>query len=663
MPASDNNNSARSLIERLEQRTLLAFSSYAQLISQDNAIAAYGEITGAGQTVAVIDTGIDYTHPSLGGGIGPDKKVIAGYDFLDNDSDPMDTEGHGTSVAGVIAADRYTYQGIEYQGIAPDAKLVALRVGTEDSILDSNIEKALKWVIANHERYGITVVNLSLGSGAYQAEQSNAQLSDEYAQLAALNISVFAASGNSGRSRVSGNGVAYPAADANVTAVGSVTASDQIAEYTQRGTELDLLAPGDNIVTTSRGGGFETTSGTSFASPLIAGVAALVRQVASFLTPAEVTSIIRSSGVTNYDGDNETGRTSGREYSRVNVFAAVRSVTRLTSRMTDSLQVDKSQSIDSAYDPYGVLHAAYYDKTSGSVLVSTRFSNGKWSRPLTASDAGADAGAYLSLAIDQAGKPTVAFYDMTNKDLRLASLENGVYFNTLLDSSGDVGQYASIAFDASGQALVAYSDQTNADLKFASGNRRTGYQTSTVDAAGDVGEWASIDAVQSNGATIVAIAYADNTNGNLKYTRYSTAEPAWQTFVVDDLQGVANIDLSLAGGRAAIAYRDTDKGDVKYAYRNTDWFTETVADKGSVGLSIDLYYDSGDTLHIAYYNRTRDATFDATRSSTGIWSSTRIAPGGKAISVAEATTVTGQATRLLLDRTRNSVRALVSDLT
>jgi hypothetical protein len=324
--------------------------------------------------------------------------------------------------------------------------------------------------------------------------------------------------------------------------------------------------------------------------------------------------------------------------------------------MTATLEVDKSQTIDSAYDLDGVLHAAYYDKSSGSVLVSTQMSNGKWSRPLTASNVSADSGAYLSLAIDQAGKPSVAYYDLTNKDLRLASLENGVYSNVLVDSLGNVGHYASLAFDPSGNAAIAYYDQTNGDLKYATGDRRNGYTASTVDATGNVGEWASIDAVQSAGATIVAIAYADATNGNLKYTRFSTAEPTWQNFVVDDLSGVANIDLSLDGGRAAVAYRDTEKGDVKYAYRNTDWFTETVADKGSLGLSIDLYYADDDTLHVAYYNKTRDATFDATRSSAGVWSSTRIAPGGKAISVAEATTSAAATTTLLLDRPRNNVR-------
>ena len=104
-------------------------------------------------TVAVIDTGIDYNRPELGGGFGAGHKVIAGYDFYDNDSDPMDESGHGTSVAGVIAAKPYTVNGITYQGVAPDAKLVALRVGTETSISDTNIEKALQWVITNYKTY------------------------------------------------------------------------------------------------------------------------------------------------------------------------------------------------------------------------------------------------------------------------------------------------------------------------------------------------------------------------------------------------------------------------------------------------------------------------------------------------------------------------------
>lgn len=644
--------------ESLEERKLMAWSQYAQLIGQDSADATYSSITGAGQTVAVIDTGIDYNHPSLGGGIGAGKKVVAGYDFLDNDSDPMDTDGHGTSVAGMIAASEYTYQGVTYQGIAPDAKLVALRVGTEDSISDGNIEKALQWVIANHETYGITVVNLSLGSGAYASDHNSFQLSDEYAQLADLNISVFAASGNSGRSRISGNGVAYPAADKNVVAVGAVTASDAVAEYTQRGAELDLLAPGDDVVSTTLNSTYEVISGTSFASPIAAGVAALVKQVANYFTNAEVTSVLRLSGTTNYDGDNETGRISSREYSRINVKDAIRRAMQVTSKTSAALDIDKTTVIDSAYDLDGVLHVAYYDRSSGSVKMSTQLSNGRWSKPLTASDAGADAGQFLSLAIDQAGKPAIAFYDATNADVRISTLEHGLFSTAAVETAGDVGQFVSLAFDSAGETLISYYDATTADLNFAVGDGRSGYDVSTVDSTGDVGRYSAIASAVSGGASIVAVAYADDTNGDLKYSRFSTATNSWTTFTVDNIDGVANIDISLEGGRAAIAYRDTFRGDVKYAYRNTDWFTETIYSTGSVGQSVDLYYDNDGTMHVAYYNRTKDATFDATRSTSGVWSSTRIGTGGKAITVAEATTDAVDAVRLVLSRPRDTVRAL-----
>src|SRR4051812_26704858 len=122
-------NDVNGMFQQLEPRRLFAWSSYAQLINQDNAAADFSKITGAGVTVALIDTGIDYTQAALGGGFGKKFKVIGGYDFVDNDSDPMDTDGHGTNTASVIAANPYTTGGVTYQGIAPGAKLVALRTG------------------------------------------------------------------------------------------------------------------------------------------------------------------------------------------------------------------------------------------------------------------------------------------------------------------------------------------------------------------------------------------------------------------------------------------------------------------------------------------------------------------------------------------------------
>src|SRR4051794_40036834 len=112
-------------LDALESRRLFAWAGYAQLVNQDDAASNYFGITGKGVTVAVIDTRIDYNLSTLGGGIGSGKKVIGGYDFYQNDSDPMDTDGHGTAVAGVIAANPYTYHGVTYRGVAPDAKLVA----------------------------------------------------------------------------------------------------------------------------------------------------------------------------------------------------------------------------------------------------------------------------------------------------------------------------------------------------------------------------------------------------------------------------------------------------------------------------------------------------------------------------------------------------------
>jgi len=113
-------------------------------------------VTGKGIVVGIIDTGIDYTHPDLGGGFGPNYKVIGGYDFVNNDSDPMDDNFHGTHVAGIVAANG------RLKGIAPDAKLMAYKV------LDKNGWGSTDWILAGMDRASkdkCNVVNLSLRLG------------------------------------------------------------------------------------------------------------------------------------------------------------------------------------------------------------------------------------------------------------------------------------------------------------------------------------------------------------------------------------------------------------------------------------------------------------------------------------------------------------------
>ena len=113
-------------LEMLEERRLLSggWAPTARVDDQDLAIRAFKKITGRGQSVAILDTGVDYNHPALGGGWG--RTVIGGYDFVNNDSDPMDQTGHGTMVAGMIAARQFTYGGYKYRGIAPGAKNLAV---------------------------------------------------------------------------------------------------------------------------------------------------------------------------------------------------------------------------------------------------------------------------------------------------------------------------------------------------------------------------------------------------------------------------------------------------------------------------------------------------------------------------------------------------------
>src|SRR5205823_12360208 len=129
-------------------------SSFGALIGLDKSFAAF-PYRGTGYSVAVLDTGIDYTHPDLGGAWG--KRVIAGYDFVNHDTDPRDDNGHGTHVAGIIGSSSATYS-----GVAPNVNLIALKV------LDANgsgsfgdIEDALNWVIAHQAQYHIVAINLS----------------------------------------------------------------------------------------------------------------------------------------------------------------------------------------------------------------------------------------------------------------------------------------------------------------------------------------------------------------------------------------------------------------------------------------------------------------------------------------------------------------------
>ncbi len=169
-------------------------------------------VRGAGSTIAVIDTGIDYSHPSLGEGFGPKHKVAAGYDFANNDDDPMDDQGHGTHVAGIAAGDGGA--GL-VTGVAPEATLTAYKVLDESGGgYESDIIAGLEAAVDPANPYRADVINLSLG-GSGDGTDPLGLAATRASQLGAV---VVAAAGNSGPGAQT---VGTPAAAAGVLSVGA----------------------------------------------------------------------------------------------------------------------------------------------------------------------------------------------------------------------------------------------------------------------------------------------------------------------------------------------------------------------------------------------------------------------------------------------------------
>ncbi len=214
-------------------------------------------VLGTGVKVAVIDTGIDYTHPDL------TMNYAGGYDFVNNDSDPYDDQGHGTHVAGTIAALR---NGTGAVGVSPEASLYGLKVlGADGSGSWSGIISSLDWCIAN----GISVANLSLGSSFYPGSA----VENAFKNAAASGLVIISSAGNAGAGT---DTVSYPAKFPGVIAVASTTSSDQRSSFSSTGPTVEIAAPGSSIYSTLAGGGYGYMSGTSMASPHVAGVAALI---------------------------------------------------------------------------------------------------------------------------------------------------------------------------------------------------------------------------------------------------------------------------------------------------------------------------------------------------------------------------------------------------
>lgn len=235
--------------------------------------AAWDVANGLGVTIAILDTGVDGSHPDLAA------NMVPGWNIFDNNADTSDVHGHGTSVSGTAAAVANNSAGSA--GVAWGAKIMPVRIsGLDGWAYFSTIAQGINWAADN----GARVANVSYGVSGSASVQSAANYMRSKGGV------VVAAAGNSGVEEI----IAAHDSMLSISATGS---TDVRPSWSSFGGYVDLAAPGVSIYAPTRGGGYAYVSGTSFSSPITAGAVALMMSANARLTPADVDAILKTTAV------------------------------------------------------------------------------------------------------------------------------------------------------------------------------------------------------------------------------------------------------------------------------------------------------------------------------------------------------------------------------
>jgi subtilisin len=244
-------------------------------IAQIKAPAAWDATRGKGIKVAVLDTGIDHTHPDLAA------NFRGGVSFVPGES-PMDGNSHGTHCAGTIAA---AINGSGVIGVAPAASLYAVKVLSNSGSGNwSWLIAGIDWCINNK----MHILSMSLGSPSPAPTALETMCNTAFAK----GLLLVAAAGNSGPGMGT---VGWPGRYKNVIAVSAIDSSNLIAGFSSRGPEVELCAPGVNVLSTIPGGGYGTKSGTSMACPHVSGAAALAWSTHRFNDNVTIWNLLAST--------------------------------------------------------------------------------------------------------------------------------------------------------------------------------------------------------------------------------------------------------------------------------------------------------------------------------------------------------------------------------
>lgn len=268
---------------------------------------AWSKSTGKDVVVAVVDTGVDYNHPDITSNMWQDQKGNFGYNFVNDQADPMDDQGHGTHVAGTIAAIGNNNLGIV--GVAPSAKVMAVKClfpvgnGQRASGYTKDLAKGIKYAADN----GAKIINNSWGPGnSFVIRQAIAYASSK-------NCIVVFAAGNENKEVVPESA----AGNVSTIAVAATNRNDAKTSFSNYGPLVDVSAPGLQILSLKYGGtGLERKSGTSMACPHVSGLIALVLAIEPNLSEKEIRSLLIENVDPHYHPVNAsigTGRINARK--------------------------------------------------------------------------------------------------------------------------------------------------------------------------------------------------------------------------------------------------------------------------------------------------------------------------------------------------------------
>jgi thermitase len=444
------NASEKAVVERLNRHPHIKFAELDRLVTPNfvsndpymgsewylnkvGATTAWDTTQGAGVIIAILDSGVDGTHPDLA------PQMVPGYNFYDNNTNTADANGHGTAVAGVAAAATNNALGVA--GVAGQARIMPVRIADANAYAYySTIAKGVTYAADN----GARVVNCSYGGVAGSSTiQSAAQYLKNKGGL------MFVSAGN--------NGI-----DENITptttmiAVSATDQNDYRTSWSSYGSFVSMAAPGITY-TTSRGGSYDNWQGTSFSSPLTAGVAALMMAAKPSLGGADIEKLMFSTAV----DIGAAGRDIYYGYGRVDAAAAVQAVLNTTvAADTQAPKVSISNPIAyasvtgvvpvnvSATDNVGVARVEL--KVNGSTVSvdsaapfafswdSAGVSNGMANLAAYAYDAAGNVAASSTVAVNVANGTTVVAKDTTAPKVKIANPVSGkVSGNVAVSSSAE----------------------------------------------------------------------------------------------------------------------------------------------------------------------------------------------------------------------------------